>query len=97
MVDIEIIKNEETGEVSICADFSNKRYEDAMRKIAFGFLMVLAAVLVILAGRVGIDKNEIVECDSWSAQAAQYSNFYLTQWQKDQCDAHGITINAPVK
>ena len=45
----------------------------------------------------GFNKNEVVECYKWDAQATAYSAFYLAEWQKAQCDAHGIKIDAPVK
>lgn len=55
-------------------------------------LFVLAALLLM-----GFKKEEQVSCYKWQEQAGQYSGFYLLQWQKDQCDAHGIEINAPVQ
>jgi len=68
----------------------------------FGGLVVLGIVfgiLYIIAQGInaGIDKDEIRECKKWQEYSAQYQGFYIVQWQKDQCDAHQITINAPVK
>lgn len=63
-------------------------------KIIIGILLVMLIGLVIESG---INKGEIVECNKWQEHAAMYEGFYLVQWQKDQCDAHQITINAPVK
>ena len=48
----------------------------------------------------GMDKSEIVDCNKLVAQAEEYKSngqFYITGWQKDMCDAHGIVIDAPVK
>lgn len=44
-----------------------------------------------------MDKDEINECRQWQEYAAQFDGFYLVQWQKDQCDAHSVIINAPVR
>ena len=56
--------------------------------IVFGLCLILFA---------GADKNEISECKKWQEYAAQYEGFYLVQWQADQCKAHSIQINAPIK
>lgn len=42
------------------------------------------------------DKSEVVECLKWQNYAKNMPAFYLTDWQKEQCDRHDITINAPV-
>ncbi len=57
----------------------------AVAIVGWGFLMIK-----------GADKHERVECLKWQEQAEMYSNFYLTEWQKAQCDYHEIEINAPV-
>lgn len=45
-----------------------------------------------------MNQSEIVECRKWQEQAAQFAGgFYLVKWQSEQCQAHNITINAPVK
>lgn len=46
----------------------------------------------------GMASEEVTECRKWQEQAAEYApSFYIVQWQADQCKAHDITINAPVK
>lgn len=57
---------------------------------------------MILIGGVNLvnssmNKSEVVECNQWKSQAAEYSGFFLAHWQADQCKAHNIIINAPVK
>lgn len=44
-----------------------------------------------------LDRSEIVECNQWKTQSTQYAGFFLSQWQAEQCQAHDITINAPIK
>lgn len=47
--------------------------------------------------QTAFNTNEINECMKWQQQARAYEGFFLTQWQADQCRAHGITISAPIK
>lgn len=69
-----------------------------MKNTILATLAILATAAVFaLALGYGWNKQEIVDCNTWAQQANAYPAFYLTHWQKDQCDAHGITINAPVK
>ena len=56
-----------------------------------------AAVGIAAILNTGLDRQAKVDCLQWQSQATQYPGFYLTQWQKDQCDSVGITINAPIK
>ncbi len=46
---------------------------------------------------VGENRQERADCIGWSVDAETFDQFFLTQWQKDQCDAQGIKINAPVR
>lgn len=65
-------------------------------------IAIILAVIGVVSGAVYLGENslndsEIAECRKWQEQSAQYSGFYIVQWQKDQCDAHSIIINATVK
>ena len=44
----------------------------------------------------GFNKAERYECLKWQKEAKEYPGYYLTHWQKGQCDARGIEIDAPV-
>lgn len=46
---------------------------------------------------LGFNWYEIAECRKWKAQSVEYPNYYLTQWQHDQCEAHKIYISSPVQ
>lgn len=46
---------------------------------------------------IGIDRQEKMECEFWQTEATQYPQYYLTHWQKDQCDHFGVSIEAPVR
>lgn len=78
-------------------DYSHHWIGSTMK--ATGIVLAITAGTAALAFllNVGFNRSEIVECNQWAEQAHEYAGFYLTQWQKDQCDAHGIDINAPVK
>ncbi len=59
--------------------------------ITIGFFLVASSL------ERAFDTTEKNECRKWQEYSAQYTGFYLVQWQKDQCDAHEIIINSPVK
>lgn len=64
-------------------------------------LAVIGAIIVTIAVTLMISdslfKTEKFECYQLQNQAGEYTDFYITQWQKDQCDSYDIIINAPVK
>lgn len=68
-----------------------------MKKATTIIIVIATTVAIFACLKVGLDRNEAVECDKWLAQSAEYDGFYLLQWQKNQCTARGIFINAPVK
>ena len=57
-------------------------------------LQIIFVALVILGFlwlfKIGIDRNEKVECRQWKLQEANYPLFYATQWQKEQCKQYGV-------
>lgn len=65
------------------------------------FLMTISLFFIlyffVLSLGWSMSKNEITECRKWQEQSAQYSGFYLVRWQKEQCDAQNIIIDAIVK
>lgn len=67
--------------------------------------MTKSIISIIIAGIVtlflfyGIDKQEKVTCYKLQEQAVEFKDnqaFYITQNEKDMCDAQKININAPV-
>ena len=64
------------------------------------FLIILVATLAlwtilypILTS--AIEKEEKRECIQWQKWSKEREIFWLTPWQKEQCDAAGIKIDAP--
>lgn len=68
-----------------------------MKNITFGFVVFALFVALVAAAMYGFNKQEIVECNTWAEQAAQYPHYYITHWQAEQCTSHHVTINAPIQ
>lgn len=76
----------------------NEQTKSALKEIATMTIVVtILAVALVTAILVGTSRSENAECIKWSQEADAYPGYFLAQWQKDQCDAHGIKISAPVK
>ncbi len=63
-------------------------------------MLVLVTIAILFYAwfiTVGLDKQEVYECNQWMSQAQEYNGFFLTHWQNEQCRAHNIIINAPIK
>lgn len=58
---------------------------------------IALATTLVVAILYGTSRSEVVECEKWSQEADAYPGYFLAQWQKDQCDAHGVIISSPVK
>jgi len=55
------------------------------------------SALVAYAGWIflqGIDRDEQRECYQWQSEARDIRGYYLTAWQKEQCDHWKIRIEA---
>lgn len=68
-----------------------------MQKITTGLFLAAVGIAFVAALMYGSNKQEIVDCNTWAEQATQYQGFYITHWQAEQCEAHHITVNAPIK
>ena len=62
---------------------------------------IILFILIIIAGLMMIpaiiESEEKRECLQWQGYAKESQIFYLTSWQKKQCDRWGIKIDAPMK
>lgn len=105
---VDVRKAKEDGKYECVLDYSMNTTMIQKAVIAMlGLALVMGIVMIGVAGyfllQMGMDRSEISECNTWRAQAVEFADnspaakFYILRWQKDQCDAHGITINAPVK
>ena len=67
-------------------------------------ILIVASLAMTRLVIVGVDKQEIVECQKWERQSQEFgrydsktqTGFYITNWQSEQCKAHRITIDAEV-
>jgi hypothetical protein len=71
--------------------------ENLLEAIGGAFLIIIFVLIGFVLGQSGLDAHEQYECRVWQQQAEDYPLFYQTGWQKEQCDHHGIIINAPIK
>ena len=58
-------------------------------------LVFTVGYLLLKVLELGIEMEEIRQCLELQHQS-EYRGFYLTQYQNDMCEAHGVIINAPV-
>lgn len=68
-----------------------------MKNLTLSFVVAVLLVLLAIAFLYGINKQEVVDCLTWQQHSQELPKFYITQWQKAQCDAHHITVTAPVQ
>lgn len=54
-------------------------------------LVILGAV-IFAAFLIGLNKAEKLECLKWQKEAGEYPDYFLTDWQKEQCEHRGIEI-----
>lgn len=68
-----------------------------MKEIFYVVWFSCLGAAFIAAIVIGLGRGETVECQQWRSDAKTLPGFYLTQWQKQQCDHYQINIEAPVK
>lgn len=58
-------------------------------------LLITFSILIILFYLVlarGIEQGEKNECIAWREQAQEFSDWYATSWQIEQCEARGVPL-----
>jgi Tfp pilus assembly protein PilO len=68
-----------------------------MKNIAIIIISVLAVVAFGWAFNTGMEKSEKAECIQWQKEATQLKDYYITEWQYEQCSAQNININTTIK
>ncbi len=72
-----------------------------MAKNCFTVITWLSALVVVFVLSVTIfnalDRSEVVECRKWRSEARSYPEYYILDWQNQQCLAHNIQIDAPIR
>jgi surface antigen len=65
--------------------------------IIFVLVIIVAICLIVKALDYGVGLTEQGECLKWQKEAVEYApHYYLVEWQKQQCEHYGITIDAPI-
>ena len=54
------------------------------------FVIVIAGFFWIL--KIGIEKQEKLECKEWQKSFQEYPSFYVTDWQIEQCNSYDINL-----
>lgn len=60
-------------------------------------VLVCVSILFFVATNKGLGGYEQYECQKWQAEAKTYDGYFLSRWQKAQCDNYDIEIDAPVQ
>ena len=58
-----------------------------MQKILSIATLAVFSVCALFVLNFAIRRAERAECVKWHQQANEYPGFYLTQWQRAQCEA----------
>lgn len=63
-------------------------------KFIIGVIIVGLAAIIIQQMLLTFEYEECLRLKDQSGQ--NFPNFYITQAEKDMCDSHNITVNAPL-
>lgn len=73
------------------------KQDDAILGTILAIMATASIAFLFLSTKDGIEKTERAECLKWKEEALTLQGYYLEQWQKDQCDARGITIETTIQ
>jgi hypothetical protein len=76
----------------------------AIKSFILGVYIVLAVIGAFVVFVIAIDEQEIAECNKWASEAKEIkrydpkteTGYFISPWQKEQCDSHGIQVDAYV-
>ena len=68
-----------------------------MKNLLTGIVVFILLLVGLFIFEYGVERQEKAECLNWQDQALELPNFFLTGWQKQQCDRYQIEIDAPVE
>ena len=60
-----------------------------LKKIGAALLLVALAVVFVYALSIGLEKQDRADCLKWRQYAAEYSQWYATAAERNQCEALG--------
>lgn len=61
--------------------------------------LIILFILLAYGGLEALNKTHKNECIKWQDMAisGNYPDYYIKEWQVEQCDFHGIEVDAPVR
>lgn len=63
-------------------------------KIAIVAVFVAICIVLMFAClKTAYTAFEVGECQKWAKNAAEIPGFYYTDWQKAQCEFHGMPVD----
>lgn len=68
-----------------------------MKKLLLILFILLLSLVVLFIINIGVERQEKMECLKWKEEALMFPDYYLENWQIDQCDPYQIKIDASVK
>ena len=70
-----------------------------MKTITNIILSIVAVAVFAFAFVYAIEQSEIVHCNKLVSQSEEFAQagFYITSVEKEMCDVHEVSINAPVR
>jgi thioredoxin-related protein len=63
-----------------------------LKILLYTILIIILFFLIASVVESGIQKIEKIECLQWQKEAKIYTNYYLTNWQVEQCKRYGINF-----
>lgn len=64
------------------------------------FIIAVSMFMIVLMAAIAnwaVDEKEQGDCQTWATQATQFPEYYITHWQKQQCDRWKVDISAPIR
>lgn len=82
----------------------HKTMKEFMRNFIFAICMIFAFIGLFTVIVISISEQEEAECRRWVNQSIELerynpktkTGYYILPWQKEQCDAHNIKVEAYV-
>ena len=68
-----------------------------IKKITITVVVIILIITLMSIAEKALQNHEKTECIKWQGWAQEYPNFYLTEWQEEQCNRHQIKVEVPVK
>lgn len=65
--------------------------------LCLGLILVGACAAIGTFALQATDRSNRAECLTWRKEATTMPDYYITEWQAEQCTFLGVSIMAPVR